>query len=274
MEFPTRYQYRVGGTVPKPRASRPAFPAVDAVVAMVAPRSTATPASSRLASRRLASDFRILFPAAVMLPLWAGVAHILICILDHGYYIAAITYVPANLFLAGIRTAVHMYADAQKAPLLYANIWLSIHVLGAVHGVLSSVILADLEAVPAGGPVIVGCFAAIWAVVCTVEGPVLKLPLRHRILGHACVLVRRAPSALLVAHAAPPLVPTLCGPPWALLARTHTHTHTRTHTHGAATLWAPARRPRTCRLRRCRTSGSQASPCSSPPFWSWATSTA
>ena len=198
---------------------------------MVAPRSTATPASSRLASRRLASDFRILFPAAVMLPLWAGVAHILICILDHGYYIAAITYVPANLFLAGIRTAVHMYADAQKAPLLYANIWLSIHVLGAVHGVLSSVILADLEAVPAGGPVIVGCFAAIWAVVCTVEGPVLKLPLRHRILGHACVLVRRAPSALLVAHAAPPLVPTLCGPPWALLARTHTHTHTHAHTH-------------------------------------------
>lgn len=141
-------------------------------------------------------DFRIQFPAAVALPIGAAVAHSLICLLDGGYLILAITYIPANLVIAAVRTAIHVYADPRRGPMLYANFWAGIHVLGAVQGLLTSVGLATMEAVPVGDSVIVGCFAAIWAVCCTVEGPVLKLPVGHRLLGHASVVVRCAASSL------------------------------------------------------------------------------
>ena len=135
-----------------------------------------------------AQDFRALFPAAVMLPLACAFAHSLICVLDNGYVILAVTYIPANIFLALARTAVHRYVRIQQAPTIFANIWAGLHVLGTIPGILSAIGFAEAKTVPVGGPVIVGCFAALWGVVCTVEGPVLKLPLRHRLLGHASVL--------------------------------------------------------------------------------------
>lgn len=169
---------------------------------------SATEIQAASPTNTLSQDFRALFPAAVSLPLFCAVGHILISCLDYGYLILAVTYVPANIVLALIRTMVHRYADQQGAPMLYANIWAAIHLLGAVNGVLSSIFMAQVEAVPVGGPVIVGCFAALWGVVCTVEGPVLKLPIGHRLMGHASVLA---------AHVSAPPMSELGQPSEALL---------------------------------------------------------
>ena len=133
-----------------------------------------------------AQDFRTSFPAAVALPIWCSVGHVLICALDYGYVAFAVTYVPANLLLAGVRTWVHCYADPQHALMLYANVWAAVHVLGAVHGVISA--LQMMAVVPVCSPVVF-VLSALWGVTCTVEGAVLKLPIPHRLLGHACVII-------------------------------------------------------------------------------------
>ena len=124
-----------------------------------------------------------------MLPLACACAHSLICILDPGYLILAVTYIPANLLLALTRTAIHWHADVQAAPGLFTNIWVGVHLVGPIPGLLTAMGFTEAKTLPVCSPVIVGCFCALWGVVCTVEGPVLKLPLRVRMLGHASILV-------------------------------------------------------------------------------------
>lgn len=102
--------------------------------------------------------------------------------------ILAVTYVPANIFLALARTAIHKYADPLKASCMYTRCWTGLHTLSTIPGLLLALGINSSQALPVGGPIIVGCLCALWGVCCIVEGPVLKLPLAHRVLGHACVL--------------------------------------------------------------------------------------
>ena len=135
-----------------------------------------------------AQHFRGMLPAALALPIFAAVAHVLICVMDHGYLLSAITYIPANLLLVAIRVAIHRFAEQRRAPTLYANIWLGLHVIGSVSGVYSSLTMAAMQTVPAVSSVSVGCLAAIWASACSVEASVLQIPLGYRLMGHASVL--------------------------------------------------------------------------------------
>ena len=125
-------------------------------------------------------EFRILFPAAVALPIWSSIAHLLICTLDNGYCAIALFYVLGNWTLAGIRTAIHFYADEQQAPTTYAHTWLAIHVIASVHRVLLSVGTVATMAAPVVQPISMGCFAGLWGVTCSLEGAVLKAGVFHR----------------------------------------------------------------------------------------------